>query len=468
MSYIFFFLRKYHILGKINILAGNGEKPMNTIDANNWASFLKLLSEESCVLMLGPQIPTTKNAAGEWKPISELLARDLSKILDTANVDYDQDNRDNLLYITERYLEIPRRKKLNLQQDIKNLIDKYNPEISPIYETLAKMPFYIIVNTTPSDAIQRALKKEGKYPIEYNFNFRRAQPFTVDFDKISIETPLVISLFGSLQPRQEDSMVLTDDDGVEFIRNIMTGVSKIPTELLREFQYLKAYLFLGFNFDDWNLRLLMKALSLNDENIPISPRLASHNFSSMTKSYYGSRFNFQFTQNSITDLVESLKKEYDQLMQADAVPVLTTAPKKTFLAYHQSDEDFAAKMRQFLKPLESEGLVEVYNDTLPGADITDDINDKLEAAEVVFLLLSASFIASDVLYKKIRTHALAKFATGTAMVVPVIVRSCGWENEIGKIRQVLPANKIPVKNWDDPDSAYDDMIRDFREMLANQ
>ncbi len=438
---------------------------MNLLDANNWTSFLQLLEEETCVLMLGPEVPTIKKG-DRWQALPARLSEDLTETLDEEGVKYDSEMKHHLSYISQCYLQIPRRKKLNLQYDIKQLINGYPRDINPLYASLAKMPFYIIVTTTPDDSMHRALKQEGKYPIPYNFNFRRSQTFDIDFDQITSETPLVISLFGSVEARQEDSMVLTEEDNMDFIKNIFTGISKIPTGLLKELQYLKAYLFLGFNLDNWQLRLLFDALHLNDETIPLSPRLSDKQFSSVTKAFFANRFNFQFVEQGIPEFIEHLESTFsernnDQPAEKPAVCC------KTFLAYDPKDESYAVKMREFLKPLEGEGLVELLDDTLPGASITADMEEKINQAEVIFILLSASYIASDVLYNEVRVRALARHDGREALVIPVILRPCGWENEIGNIRAVLPSSKIPVSIARNADSAFDGIVRDFRDLLQN-
>ena len=441
---------------------------MKTMDAKNWSSFLTLLEEQSCVLMLGPNVPAIKKGQEKWLSVlPHLLANDLAKIVKAEGVEFDETQQNVLSYIAQSYLEIPRRKKLNLQQDIKELIQAYPKDIPPLYEDLAKLPFYLIVTTTPDDGMLRALKKEGKYPIEYNFNFRRTQPFMVNFKQITPETPLVISLFGSIQPRQEDSLLLTETDRMDFIKNIMSGVSKIPTELLKELQYLKAYLFLGFNWDNWELRLVLDSLHINDENIPYSPRIGEKSFSAVTKSLYTNRFNFQFVEKETTDFITHLVTDFNALKEDKDQPAEAIIERKTLLLYDPADREYAEQLRDFLVPLETEKRISIFPETMPGATISEDMEEKLREADVIFLLFSASFIASEVLYRDARSRALARYEDRSALVIPVIVRPCGWEGEVGSIQQILPPNKMPVTIWSNMDSAFNEIVNEFRVMLTN-
>ena len=77
----------------------------------------------------------------------------------------------------------------------------------------------------------------------------------IDIEKISVENPLVYNLFGSLD--ETESIVLTEEDQLEFIRNVVKDDPRIPEEILGQFDHRKTYLFFGFDLENWQFRLLL-------------------------------------------------------------------------------------------------------------------------------------------------------------------------------------------------------------------
>jgi hypothetical protein len=63
----------------------------------------------------------------------------------------------------------------------------------------------------------------------------------------------------------------------------------------------------------------------------------------------------------------------------------------------------------------------------------------LESAQIILLLISADFLASDYCYGRELERALEHHESQTASVIPVILRSCDWQNtHFGKL-QALPS-----------------------------
>lgn len=61
-----------------------------------------------------------------------------------------------------------------------------------------------------------------------------------------------------------------------------------------------------------------------------------------------------------------------------------------------------------------------------GRELAGEISEKLEMADVILLLVSPYFLASDYCYDVEMTRAMDRNANGSARVVPVILDPCGW------------------------------------------
>lgn len=135
-------------------------------------------------------------------------------------------------------------------------------------------------------------------------------------------------------------------------------------------------------------------------------------------------------------------------------------PLNTFIIYAREDKDVLLELKKQLIPLERSRQIALWYDgeIVPGEEWEKAIKTRLETADIILLLLSSDFFASDYIEKEELRAALARHERAEAVVAPVIVRHCLWQAhpEIEKL-QVLPDNAFPVyskKNWDSPDEAF--------------
>jgi tetratricopeptide (TPR) repeat protein len=144
------------------------------------------------------------------------------------------------------------------------------------------------------------------------------------------------------------------------------------------------------------------------------------------------------------------------------------APLKVFISYSHADEDLFTKLLEHLKPLEREGLIEGWHDRKIGAgsEWAGQIDQNLEAADIVLALVSPSFLASDYISDVEMKSALARANTSQTLVIPIILRPGGsWrKSPLGKL-QVLPKNGKPVVDWTTPDHAFEDVIEGLRRAV---
>src|SRR5512146_2457258 len=85
---------------------------------------------------------------------------------------------------------------------------------------------------------------------------------------------------------------------------------------------------------------------------------------------------------------------------------------RVFISYAHADEPLREELRKYLSALEREGLVHAWDDRqiLGGEDWAAEIDTRLKQADVVLLLVSADFIASDYCVGEEMKRALARNA----------------------------------------------------------
>ncbi len=93
---------------------------------------------------------------------------------------------------------------------------------------------------------------------------------------------------------------------------------------------------------------------------------------------------------------------------------------------------------------------------------------RLEAADVIVRLVSPDFIASNYWYEKEMTRAVERDRAGEAIVIPLIVRPCSWQQTpLGAVK-AIPRDGKPVSTYDDSDDAWHEVETEIRRLIDNQ
>gem|GEM_PF-4961404 len=150
-------------------------------------------------------------------------------------------------------------------------------------------------------------------------------------------------------------------------------------------------------------------------------------------------------------------------------PMTQPTQLRVFYSYAHEDEALCEKLRRHLTALEHEGTISQWTDRkiLPGAQWARDIQTNLEQAEIILLLVSADFLASDYCRNVEESRALERAEAGDAAVVPIILRDCDWQATAFARFQALPTGAKAVKDWGDDDQALADVARWIRLLAAD-
>lgn len=127
---------------------------------------------------------------------------------------------------------------------------------------LASLPFPIYITTNPDNLLTEALKAAGKDPqvelCKWNEDMYTESIYDREPDfRPTPQRPLVYCLFGQFSDL--DSMVLTEDDYFDYLIGVTSNKDLIPGVVRRALADT-ALLFLGFQLDDWNFRVLYRSI----------------------------------------------------------------------------------------------------------------------------------------------------------------------------------------------------------------
>lgn len=121
---------------------------------------------------------------------------------------------------------------------------------------------------------------------------------------------------------------------------------------------------------------------------------------------------------------------------------------KVFIIYSRQDYRFLIELKKHLSVLERNKLIKIWYDgeIAPGKIWATEIKNHLLQADIILLLVSADFIASDYAYGIEMEKALEMHEKGKAKVFPIIIRDCGWEYTSFAKLQVLPQGGKPIES----------------------
>ena len=125
------------------------------------------------------------------------------------------------------------------------------------------------------------------------------------------------------------------------------------------------------------------------------------------------------------------------------------------------------KLVKHLSPLERKGVITAWHDRdiTAGSEWAGQIDQRLETAKVILLLISADFLASDYCYDIELKRAIERHEMGEACVIPVLLRDVDWGEAPFSKLQALPQNAKPVTNWTNLDQAFTDVTKGIRRSV---
>lgn len=130
-----------------------------------------------------------------------------------------------------------------------------------------------------------------------------------------------------------------------------------------------------------------------------------------------------------------------------------------FIAYANADEQLKNELVEHLSVLERQGLLQIWYDQKihPGEDWQVAETEALNQAQIILLLISSDFLASDYAFENQVKAAMQRHEAGTAQVIPIILRDCLWQVSPFGHLQPLPKGGVPVTNtqiWANNDAAF--------------
>ncbi|REG94375.1 toll/interleukin-1 receptor domain-containing protein [Algoriphagus antarcticus] len=225
---------------------------------------VKRIAEDKCLVILGPELLYENGES-----INSKLAKFLQEKIGDQVKYYPDD---------EMFKFASSHTTVLIEDDIQDFYDQLEP--NDIYRKIAEIPFSTIINTSPDKTLNKAFK-EKNLKFDYD-HYRKGES-----QKVSprAHKTLIYNIFGDYT--DINSIVLTFDNLFDYLFSIMGDFElNIKTEL----RHATSVLFIGFNFDKWYFKLLLRLIKINENKLLHSHDITQEN----SKSFYSEEFKVAF------------------------------------------------------------------------------------------------------------------------------------------------------------------------------
>lgn len=159
-------------------------------------------------------------------------------------------------------------------------------------------------------------------------------------------------------------------------------------------------------------------------------------------------------------------------------------PLKTFISYSKFDGEacvekdginYLEQFKEAIVPLtKHNALIETWDDTkiIASEDWNFKIIDEIKSADIIFLLISSSFLNTDYIIKNEFEFIWTRHKEGDCLVIPIIIKQCGWQdvNWIAEIA-ATPKKGKSISSWKDYsssiDAAWTEVYTDVKTAVQN-
>ncbi|MFQ5628945.1 MAG: toll/interleukin-1 receptor domain-containing protein [bacterium] len=393
------------------------------------------IKQNKCVVLLGPKV--SKNKKGEP------LQTGLLKYLQEMGFKIEEDI-DNLFKCKQR---------TKIEADLV-LGDYYKEHAEPseLHKQLAQIPVHLYISTTPDLLLKQAFDAQ-RIKHEFRYYVLGNEPLELDAEPTA-DRPALYNLFGSIE--NVDSLIWTHSDLINYLFSILKDFG-LPQTLRAAVQESKFFLFLGFDFEKWYLKLLLKLLFGEEEKISIATA-EDGSANEQVKNFFSENYGLEFVDKNIEEYVKNLFEEcrsQELLRKPGEIngngPVLDAS--SVFISYNHNDKEVALKLKTVLE--ENSIQVRIDREAMQaGEDIKGFIEDSIRETDVTLSVVSnQSLLSAWVAMETINTFYHEKFNSDKKFI------ACYIDDDFFRTDFLLEAiDKIDVRITE-----IDEMISRYNE-----
>lgn len=232
----------------------------STLSDTDWTLLLQRIKRGKCTPFLGA------GASYPALPLGSTLAREMAE-----KHHYPLENPTDLVRVAQ-YVAVETDSLFPKYELLDRLENSLPPDFTRPDEphgVLADLPLPVYMTTNYDDFMVRSLRSRGKAPKRELFRWNSElvrNTASIFADRPDYEPtrdePVVFHLHGHNEV--PESLVLTEDDYLDFLVNLSSGQYQLPHWIERALAG-STLLFMGYSLADWNFRVLFRGLVMSRE-----------------------------------------------------------------------------------------------------------------------------------------------------------------------------------------------------------
>jgi hypothetical protein len=398
------------------------------LDDKNFEQLIFAIRRKRCILMLGPDA-SAEEVSGELQPLNNILANELAQEI---RADIKKDISPSHLTEVSQYYQMENG-RFGLESFVESFYEKRQHAVSKIHQNLAGIPFYFTVTASPDKLFANALTENGKPPQISVYNFKGSKS---DTDPVTgtEENPLLFYLYGSAD--EPESLVITENDLLDFLISVISKAPGLPPSITSElYAEDKNFLFLGFGFKHWYLRMLLHVLAGNSHKqsrsfaLELMPENPNEYKRAILFFKNHNTCKIHIFHDELTEFTEKLKREFDR--SVSCVPAVPEQDKPSvFICHAKADEPHAEWLYQEFTQAGFDPFLDKES-IPPGADWNPLIEKTIKEIDFFIILKTKALAerAEGYVNKEINL-ALEKqqyFTPTSPFIIPVKIEVCKLE-----------------------------------------
>jgi internalin A len=159
---------------------------------------------------------------------------------------------------------------------------------------------------------------------------------------------------------------------------------------------------------------------------------------------------------------------------ADKTSIRMTEPihaLKVFISYSKHDQEDLEMFKKVITPLQRKELLITWDDTdlIPAEEWDERIKGKIKEADVIVFLTSIHSLATDYIDSVEMKIALDRHMKHEALILPIILYECLWEETDLSKYHALPSKGRPIhsKEWDNVSKAWVNVAKGIKRMISD-
>jgi hypothetical protein len=282
----------------------------------NIYSIIDWIEQEKCTLVLGPDIAYN---------CEKSLLHEFSTFLEKNKVEHHFNADEELFSSTTRF-------KPFVYQQLPKFFDNLQP--STIHQKIAETPFHFIISLSPDTLLKQTFDSHN---FDRQFRFYYKGKTSADIEKPCKERPLLYNLMGV--QTEFNSLVFCFNHLFDYLSSIL-GKFELPENLRTELKETQSIFFLGFKFDKWYFKLILRLLGIDENALHQASFKEVENMEGIVH-FYTDEFKFAFlAELSGFDIIDQIHQHF---LQKDALrkpkPEIQTAPQQVTNIINVTDSD---------------------------------------------------------------------------------------------------------------------------------